>query len=82
MHIAAAYKKEIVSFWGNTVPEFGMYPYMPGAETNSTIAEVKGLSCRPCTKIGFSKCPRGHFKCMLDIQYSVSGSENSPDVVT
>ncbi len=61
MHIAAAYKKDIVSVWGNTVPEFGMYPYLPGA---SLIAEVKGLSCRPCSKIGYEKCPKGHFNCM------------------
>jgi ADP-heptose:LPS heptosyltransferase len=27
MHIAAAFKKKIISVWGNTVPEFGMYPY-------------------------------------------------------
>ncbi|MDX1284170.1 MAG: glycosyltransferase family 9 protein, partial [Draconibacterium sp.] len=29
MHIAAAFKKKILSFWGNTVPQFGMYPYLP-----------------------------------------------------
>src|SRR4029078_2361937 len=27
MHIAAAYRRPIVSLWGNTVPSFGMYPY-------------------------------------------------------
>ena len=62
MHIAAAFKKRIVSVWGNTVPELGMYPYMP--DPKSKIVEVKGLSCRPCSKIGYSKCPKGHFKCM------------------
>jgi ADP-heptose:LPS heptosyltransferase len=62
MHIAAAFKKDIISVWGNTIPEFGMYPYMPGA--NSHIVEVKGLSCRPCSKIGFKACPKKHFKCM------------------
>jgi ADP-heptose:LPS heptosyltransferase len=67
MHIAAAYHKKIVSVWGNTIPEFGMYPYMPEQTTKSLIAEVKGLSCRPCSKIGYEKCPRGHFKCMRDI---------------
>ncbi|MGV3705115.1 MAG: glycosyltransferase family 9 protein [Arcticibacter sp.] len=61
MHIAAAFKKKIVSVWGNTVPEFGMYPYQ--AEEHF-VAEVKGLPCRPCSKIGHKKCPRGHFKCM------------------
>ena len=65
MHIASAFKKDIVSLWGNTVPEFGMYPYLPGK--NSKILEVKNLSCRPCSKLGYSKCPKGHFKCMQDI---------------
>jgi ADP-heptose:LPS heptosyltransferase len=65
MHIAAAFKKEIISVWGNTVPEFGMYPYMPGADSH--IMEVHGLSCRPCSKIGYKACPKKHFKCMEQI---------------
>jgi ADP-heptose:LPS heptosyltransferase len=64
MHIAAAFRKKIISVWGNTVPEFGMFPYMPGKESLSKIFEVKGLPCRPCSKIGFDKCPKGHFDCM------------------
>lgn len=68
MHIAAAYHKDIISVWGNTIPEFGMGPYMPGA--NSKILEVQGLSCRPCSKLGYRKCPKGHFKCMNDIDMS------------
>lgn len=67
MHIAAAFRKNIISVWGNTIPEFGMYPYMPGDEEKSKIVEVKNLSCRPCSKIGFDKCPKGHFKCMNEI---------------
>jgi len=67
MHIAAAYNKNIISVWGNTVPEFGMYPYLPEGKGRSEIFEVKGLSCRPCSKIGFDKCPKGHFKCMMQI---------------
>jgi ADP-heptose:LPS heptosyltransferase len=66
MHIAAAFKKDIISLWGNTIPEFGMGPYLPG--TNSHILEVKALPCRPCSKLGYSKCPKGHFKCMNDIK--------------
>lgn len=64
MHIAAAFKKPIVSVWGNTVPEFGMWPYYGDEKVNSEISEVAGLSCRPCSKIGYRKCPKGHFKCM------------------
>ncbi|MEA3444982.1 MAG: glycosyltransferase family 9 protein, partial [Bacteroidota bacterium] len=62
MHIAAAFKKKIISLWGNTIPEFGMYPYFP-AEA-SKIFQVDNLKCRPCTKIGFSKCYKKHFDCM------------------
>jgi ADP-heptose:LPS heptosyltransferase len=62
MHIAAAFGKEIFSVWGNTVPAFGMYPY----KTEFRVLEVPGLPCRPCSKIGFEKCPQGHFKCMRD----------------
>ena len=65
MHIAAAFKKDIYSLWGNTIPAFGMYPYLTG--TNSKIFEVKNLSCRPCSKLGYNKCPKEHFKCMQDI---------------
>ena len=65
MHIAAAFQKEIVSLWGNTIPEFGMTPYLTDNQ-QSKIFEVKNLPCRPCSKIGHEKCPKGHFKCMND----------------
>jgi len=66
MHIAAAFKKPIISVWGNTVPQFGMYPYVK--EGKSEIVEIKDLQCRPCSKIGFNKCPKKHFKCMNNIE--------------
>jgi heptosyltransferase-2 len=64
MHIAAALKVPITSFWGNTLPEFGMSPYYGEQQVEQHVVEVKGLSCRPCSKIGFDRCPKGHFKCM------------------
>ncbi|MDB5231381.1 MAG: ADP-heptose--lipooligosaccharide heptosyltransferase [Chitinophagaceae bacterium] len=64
MHIAAAFKKPIYSVWGNTVPEFGMTPYYGNETADNKMFEVKPLYCRPCSKIGYSKCPLGHFKCM------------------
>lgn len=63
MHIAATFNKNIISVWGNTIPDFGMYPYLPEGG-HSYISEVKGLSCRPCSKIGYDRCPKGHFNCM------------------
>ena len=67
MHIAAAFRKPVISIWGNTIPEFGMFPYYPEGMDRNTTVEVQDLACRPCSKIGFQRCPRGHFKCMQDI---------------
>ncbi|MFN8355441.1 MAG: glycosyltransferase family 9 protein [Spirosomataceae bacterium] len=65
MHIAAAFKKKIISIWGNTVPEFGMYPY----RTEFVAWQVANLPCRPCSKIGYQRCPKGHFKCMNELKF-------------
>lgn len=67
MHIAAALKKPIVSVWGSTIPEFGVFPYYGEQDINHQIIEKK-MSCRPCSKHGKSECPKGHFKCMNDIE--------------
>lgn len=65
MHIASAFDKNIVAVWGNTVPQLGMYPYRAkNAEGKTYNFEVKNLKCRPCSKLGYDKCPKGHFKCM------------------
>ncbi len=63
MHIGAAFGMKIYSLWGSTVPEFGMTPY----KTSFVALETKGLDCRPCSRIGFDTCPRGHFRCMKDL---------------
>jgi len=73
MHIAAAFKRPVVSLWGNTVPAFGMYPYYGDVFLSGQqkapfdIIAINNLSCRPCSKIGYNKCPKGHFKCMEQI---------------
>ncbi|RLD23113.1 MAG: glycosyl transferase, partial [Bacteroidetes bacterium] len=64
MHIASAFNKPIISIWGNTIPEFGMYPYMPENIEHCKIFEIENLKCRPCSKLGYNKCPKKHFKCM------------------
>jgi len=65
MHIAAALKKKVYSIWGNTTPSLGMYPY----KTPFVLLENNYLGCRPCSKIGYEKCPLGHFKCMNDLSF-------------
>lgn len=64
MHIAAAFKKPVISAWGNTVPEFGMTAYYGKFEIEHSKFEVQNLNCRPCSKIGFTACPKKHFNCM------------------
>lgn len=77
MHIAAAYQKTVISLWGNTSPEMGMFPYYGNnnarlnPSSKSLIIENKGLSCHPCSKLGYDKCPKGHFKCMRDLDVNI-----------
>ncbi len=67
MHMAAAFKKPIISLWGNTVPVFGMTPYYGDATVKSIQLEHR-VWCRPCSKIGYARCPLGHFSCMKRIE--------------
>ena len=63
MHIAAALQKTVYSIWGSTTPRLGMYPY----KTRYYVLEKEGLSCRPCSKIGYDRCPLHHFRCMNEL---------------
>jgi ADP-heptose:LPS heptosyltransferase len=63
MHIAAAFSLQTYVLWGNTVPGLGMYPW----KSPHLNLEVEGLTCRPCSKIGYNECPKGHFKCMREL---------------
>ncbi len=70
MHIAAALKKPMHVAWGNTIPQFGMYPYFGTEPVFVKNHELQELNCRPCSKLGYSKCPKTHFKCMMDQNFS------------
>lgn len=61
MHIAAAYQKPILAVWGNTTPRMGFFPYL----TPHIDFQVEGLRCRPCSRFGKQRCPKGHFRCMM-----------------
>ena len=76
MHVAAAFKKPIISLWGNTTPQMGMFPYYGYNNLNTNVApnllivENSNIKCRPCSKIGFDKCPKRHFKCMNELKFN------------
>ena len=78
MHVAAAFNKPVISLWGNTSPWLGMFPYYGGNNLDGRIApqsvilERKGLSCHPCSKLGYNRCPRRHFKCMRGLDMAIA----------
>lgn len=63
MHLAAAVKVWVFAIFGSSVKEFG---FMPNGMKNLVI-ENNSINCRPCSHIGKSKCPKKHFKCMVEI---------------
>lgn len=63
MHTACAVKVPVAAIFGSTVKEFGFFPY----GCKNLVLENKSLSCRPCSHIGRSSCPKHHFKCMKEI---------------
>lgn len=68
MHVASALRKPVISIWGNTIPKFGMTPYFPDVSgIRNQHFEIRNLPCRPCSKIGYQQCPRGHFKCIREL---------------
>ena len=81
MHIAAAYQKPIVSLWGNTSPDMGMFPYYGYNNLKSRIApqsvitENKDLGCHPCSKLGYNKCPKKHFNCMNGLDMNLISTQ-------
>lgn len=68
MHIGAALQKKMVVIWGSTSPEMGFAPYY-GHESEMYHSIYNGdLSCRPCSKYGKTRCPKGHMKCLSDLK--------------
>lgn len=59
LHLASSVNAPVTAFFLSTIPAFGFGPLSQRSE----IAEVSGLSCRPCGIRGYSKCPRQHFDC-------------------
>jgi len=66
MHIAAATGTPLIALFGSTVKDFGFAPY----KAESLILENLNVSCRPCSHIGKSHCPKKHFECMRSIKPS------------
>ena len=64
MHTASATGTKLIAIFGSTVMEFGFAPY----NCRNLILENNSLTCRPCSHIGRSDCPKKHFDCMKAIK--------------
>lgn len=78
MHIAAAFNKPIISFWGATVPDFGMYPYL----NNNLDVRIAAdhLPKRPCSKLG-TKCKYKECLCIDELPIA-KGVEAAKEFLT
>jgi lipopolysaccharide heptosyltransferase II len=68
MHAAAAMGTPVIAFFGPTVRQFGFAPWGRGHQ----ILERDSLECRPCSLHGGPRCPKSHFRCMLDIDVATT----------
>ena len=65
LHIASAMNANVTAFFCSTVPEFGFGPL---SDRSIIIQSEEKLDCRPCGIHGFKSCPKGHFKCGLNLK--------------
>jgi len=64
LHLASALGVPVVALFGPTVPAFGFGPLGPRTE----VVEHPGLACRPCSRHGPEVCPRGHHRCLRELE--------------
>jgi heptosyltransferase II len=63
-HLAGAVNAPTTVLYLSTVPEYGFYCLSDKVR----IAQVnQALDCRPCGLHGHKQCPKGHFKCAMEI---------------
>jgi len=71
MHLAAARGVRVVAMFGSTAPELGFAP--PAGEGHAVLCRHE--PCQPCTLHGRAACPRGHFRCMMELRPELVGAE-------
>ena len=64
MHMATAVNTPVLAIFGSTVEELGFFPF----RNKHCIIQNTKLNCRPCSHIGKDYCPKGHFRCMVEIE--------------
>ena len=62
LHVAEATGARVLAIFGPTHPRLGFAPLGPGSRVLH-----RGEPCSPCDLHGPRRCPRRHFRCMLEI---------------
>ena len=70
MHLARALGVPTLAMFGSTDP--GMFDF-----TGHHVL-FAGVACSPCSFFGRRRCPRGHFRCMLDLDVDRAWSALEP----
>lgn len=70
MHVARALGVPTLAFFGSTDPT--MFDF------SGHQMLFAGVECAPCSFFGRRRCPRGHFRCMLDLDEERAWSALSP----
>ncbi len=65
LHVAIAVGAKVLGVFGPTTKALGFFPL--AQQGRSGVAELPGLECRPCGLHGHDVCPKGHFRCMLEL---------------
>ena len=65
LHFASAVNAPVTAVYCSTIPAFG---YGPLSDKSFVVEVFEKLSCRPCGLHGYKACPKGHFKCAMDIR--------------
>ena len=63
MHLAAARGLPVVAMFGSTSPALG---FAPAGEGHEVLC--RNEPCQPCTLHGRATCPKGHFRCMMELK--------------
>ncbi len=64
LHFASAMNAPVSAVFCSTIPEFGFGPL---SDDSKIVQTEEDLDCRPCGLHGYEQCPKGHFKCALNI---------------
>jgi heptosyltransferase-2 len=64
MHVARGLGVPTLAIFGSTDPAMFEFP--------GHRALFAGIECAPCSFFGRSRCPRGHFRCMLDLDVATA----------